>query len=56
MPEERPCRKTEDGKPVLTARELKFLKVYLRSGNERQSPLAAGSPLQRLKRNLHDVG
>ena len=42
MPEERPCRKTQDGKPVLTARELKFLKAYLRSGNQRQSALAAG--------------
>ena len=42
MSEARPCRKTQNGKPTLTAKELKYLKAYLRSGNQRQAALAAG--------------
>jgi hypothetical protein len=42
MPEDKPVRRTRSGKPVLTARELRFLKAFVKSGNQRLSALSAG--------------
>jgi hypothetical protein len=42
MPEGRQYGKKRPGKPVLTPKELKFLKAFVRTGNQRQSVLSAG--------------
>lgn len=42
VPEKRPSRKKRLGQTVLTPKELKFLKAFVRTGNQRQSVLSAG--------------
>jgi hypothetical protein len=42
MLEERPSRRKRHGRPVLTPKELKFLKTFVKTGNQRVSALSAG--------------
>jgi hypothetical protein len=42
MPEKRPSRSKRWRQPDLTARELKFLKAFVKTGNQRLSALSAG--------------
>jgi Terminase small subunit len=42
MPEERPSRKKRRGQPILTPKEQKFLKAFVKTGNQRLSALSAG--------------
>lgn len=42
MPEERSSRKKRRGQPILTPKELKFLKAFVKTGNQRLSALSAG--------------
>jgi hypothetical protein len=42
MPEKRLSRNKRCSQPVLTARELKFLKAFVKTGNQRHSALSAG--------------
>jgi len=42
MPQETPSRKKRRGQPILTPKELKFLKAFVKTGNQRLSALSAG--------------
>jgi hypothetical protein len=46
MPDETPSRKQRRGQPLLTPKELKFLKAFVKTGNQRLSARSPGySPL-----------
>src|SRR5580700_5886337 len=42
MPAERASRKKRSGQPILTPKELKFLKAFVKTGHQRKSALSAG--------------
>jgi hypothetical protein len=42
MPEDTPFRKHRRGQLLLTPKELKFLKAFVKTGNQRRSALSAG--------------
>jgi hypothetical protein len=42
MPQERPSLRKHRGPPILTPKELKFLKAFVKTGNQRRSALSAG--------------
>src|ERR1700675_1294783 len=42
MSQQMPPRRTRRGQEILTSKELRFLKAFVRTGNQRRSALSAG--------------
>jgi hypothetical protein len=42
MAEEKPSRKHRRGQPILTPKELKYLKAFIKTGSQRSAALSAG--------------